>query len=219
MGARSIREHSFYKDYPCGWSKDEETVNNNEDDNMIHDSNVRQVINKMAQRTEKGLKEYGVTTERTDYSDSDWLNELQDELLDASIYTEVLKKRVSSMSMLSSFEDSVKRTSKSNPTKEVDGQELDLLHFTLGVSGEAGELVDAVKKHMFYNQKLDTENVKEELGDLMFYIVAICQTLNVSLSEIMKDNVSKLKTRYPDGYSDEHAKTRFDKKLDAYLEQ
>lgn len=53
---------------------------------MIHDKNVRDVINKMAQRSELGLGKYGVTTERTDLTEVDWLIHAQEEAMDLAIY-------------------------------------------------------------------------------------------------------------------------------------
>jgi len=48
------------------------------------------VIRKIRDRAETGLKKYGVTVEREDYTDIDWLLHLQEELLDAVIYIEAL---------------------------------------------------------------------------------------------------------------------------------
>jgi len=44
-----------------------------------------------------------------------------------------------------------------------------LLHGAIGISGEAGELLDAVKKHVFYGKPLDVNNVKEEISDVLWY--------------------------------------------------
>ena len=58
------------------------------------DSNVLNVIEKHKDRAEKGFRKYGVTTERTDLGIAQWLQHLQDELMDAAIYVEVLVKLV-----------------------------------------------------------------------------------------------------------------------------
>jgi len=52
-----------------------------------------------------------------------------------------------------------------------------LAHMSSGVAGEAGELLDAIKKHVFYNAPLNMENVIEELGDMEFYIEGLRTTL------------------------------------------
>lgn len=88
----------------------------------------------------------------------------------------------------------------------------DLLHMGVGVSGEAGELLDAIKKATIYRKPLDLENVIEELGDLEFYMERIRQIIGVSREEILKRNVAKLGKRYSSGkYSNDQAKERADK--------
>lgn len=42
------------------------------------------------------------------------------------------------------------------------------LHMAIGISGEAGELLDAIKKATIYRKPLDIANVREECGDLLF---------------------------------------------------
>lgn len=51
----------------------------------------QQVIDKINQRAAIGKNKYGVTMERQDLNKTDWLNHLQEELLDAIIYIEKLK--------------------------------------------------------------------------------------------------------------------------------
>lgn len=61
---------------------------------MVHDINVRAVINKMATRSEVGIDKYGVTTERTDIELIDWVTHAQEEAMDLSIYLEVIKQKL-----------------------------------------------------------------------------------------------------------------------------
>lgn len=89
--------------------------------------------------------------------------------------------------------------------------QLNLMHASMGISGESGELVDAIKKHVMYNKPLDTENVLEEAGDIMFYLVALLNTLGYTLEEAITYNRDKLETRYPNGYSNARAIDRLDK--------
>jgi len=94
----------------------------------------------------------------------------------------------------------------------IDPKRYDLLHATLGIAGESGEIVDAVKKHVIYNKPLDIVNMREEIGDIMWYIALACRTLDFNLGEILDENIIKLAKRYPEKYSDEHASLRLDKK-------
>lgn len=91
-------------------------------------------------------------------------------------------------------------------------QRIDLIHAVFGVAGEAGELCDPVKKSMFYGKPLDVENIKEEAGDLLWYIAGpLCRALGCTLEELAAANVAKLRKRYPEKYSDAAAVARADK--------
>lgn len=86
-----------------------------------------------------------------------------------------------------------------------------LVHAALGITSEAGELLDAIKKMWAYNQDLDRENVIEELGGMEFYMQALRTRIGVSRTEVINYNVAQLRRRYPQGYTDRAAKERADK--------
>jgi NTP pyrophosphatase (non-canonical NTP hydrolase) len=87
-----------------------------------------------------------------------------------------------------------------------------LWHMSTGVSGEAGELLDAIKRFSVYNKPLDRINVIEELGDLEFYLEGIRQQLGLTRQEILDYNIAKLSARYSSlTYSDQAAQERADK--------
>ncbi|WP_354734567.1 nucleoside triphosphate pyrophosphohydrolase family protein [Acinetobacter nosocomialis] len=95
---------------------------------------------------------------------------------------------------------------------EMTEEQADLLHMGVGVSGESGELLDAIKKHTIYGKPLDRENVIEELGDLEFYMERIRQIIDVTRDETIAANIAKLGKRYSNGtYSNEQAQARADK--------
>ena len=58
------------------------------------DKNVEKVITQLRDREEEGMIKYGVNTERTDLSTLEWLQHLQEELMDASVYIEKLKGEI-----------------------------------------------------------------------------------------------------------------------------
>lgn len=87
-----------------------------------------------------------------------------------------------------------------------------LVHATMGISGEAGELLDAVKKHWAYDKPLDIKNVLEECGDLLFYIKALLFQFGFTITDAEAYNHSKLSTRYSSGtFSTAEAQARADK--------
>lgn len=57
---------------------------------MAEDANIEQVKAILDERAERGIRKYGVTTERTDLTPADWLRHLQEELLDGAVYIEAL---------------------------------------------------------------------------------------------------------------------------------
>lgn len=87
-----------------------------------------------------------------------------------------------------------------------------LWHMATGVGSDAGELVDAIKKYVIYGKDLDAENLKEECGDVLFFITGVCNEMGWDLDEIMAANQQKLEKRYPTTYSDKDAIERKDKK-------
>ena len=58
------------------------------------DKNVENVVKQLRDREEEGMRKYGVNTERTDLSTLEWLQHLQEELMDASVYIEKLKSEI-----------------------------------------------------------------------------------------------------------------------------
>jgi NTP pyrophosphatase (non-canonical NTP hydrolase) len=71
----------------------------------------------------------------------------------------------------------------------------------LGMSGEAGEVADLVKKHIFHDHELDRQHLIEEMGDVLWYIAYLASVLDVPMDDIIRTNIKKLEKRYPDGFS------------------
>ena len=90
----------------------------------------------------------------------------------------------------------------------IDGGILDDLHMVLGMQTEAAEIADAYKKTIAYKKELDLVNVKEELGDILWYIANMCNMHDWDLRDIMQTNIDKLKARYPEKFTEEHAINR-----------
>jgi NTP pyrophosphatase (non-canonical NTP hydrolase) len=83
-----------------------------------------------------------------------------------------------------------------------------LLHAAMGLSTESGELLDALKKHLFYRKPLDTTNLKEEMGDLFWYLAILADALGTTFEAEMERNIAKLKARYPRKFTSENAINR-----------
>ena len=112
------------------------------------------------------------------------------------------------------FEQMVSRLAKPGDQiiSELTPEKAHQLHMVVGVVGEAGELIDAVKKSTIYNKPLDIINVIEELGDIEFYMEGLRQSLGITRQQTIDANISKLGKRYASGnYSNEQAQNRADK--------
>lgn len=79
---------------------------------------------------------------------------------------------------------------------------------TLGLAGEAGEVVDLVKKHLFHGHPLDKQLLSKELGDVLWYIAETCTVLDLALGDVARENITKLAQRYPHGFSSERSVNR-----------
>lgn len=94
--------------------------------------------------------------------------------------------------------------------KANDTPEKRFVNFSFGLTGETGEVIDCLKKHLFHGHPLDREKLKIELGDVMWYVATLATTAGLSLEEIAVANIEKLKTRYPEGFSEERSIHRED---------
>lgn len=101
---------------------------------------------------------------------------------------------------------------------QMEPKDAHLTHMAMGVAGEAGELLDAIKKSVMYRKPLDRENVLEECGDILFFVQGILNHYSntendpVTLQEVIRLNRIKLSRRYHKGtYSNEQAQQRADK--------
>jgi NTP pyrophosphatase (non-canonical NTP hydrolase) len=89
-----------------------------------------------------------------------------------------------------------------------DPKMIRLLHGAIGLSTETGELLDAIKKHIYYGKPLDLVNISEESGDICWYIGLIIDVLQTTLDDVMTVNIDKLKARYPEKFTEFHAENR-----------
>lgn len=84
----------------------------------------------------------------------------------------------------------------------------ELLHGAIGLATEAGELLDSLKRALFYGGELDRTNLIEELGDLEWYMAVIRDAIGVAQEDVQRVNIEKLQARYPERFSSENAFNR-----------
>lgn len=85
-----------------------------------------------------------------------------------------------------------------------------LINGVMGLCGEAGEVIDIVKKHLAQGHALDREALVKELGDVAWYLAETAYALDVTLEDVLQGNINKLKTRYPKGFEPKKSLHRMD---------
>jgi|SRR5690348_2358395 NTP pyrophosphatase (non-canonical NTP hydrolase) len=87
-----------------------------------------------------------------------------------------------------------------------------LLIAALGLCGESGEVAENIKKALFQGHEMEVSALRDELGDVLWYFVFLCDTLGLTVEDVMEANVAKRRKRYPDGFSSERSIQRDDMK-------
>lgn len=103
---------------------------------------------------------------------------------------------------MNDYQEDALRTAAENPDRE------EIAGLTLGLAGESGEVADHVKKWLIQGHHLDPVKIKDELGDVLWYIAVLARALSIPLGDIAAYNTEKLKARYPEGFSTERSLNR-----------
>lgn len=99
--------------------------------------------------------------------------------------------------MIKEYEEFVKKTWLGCKDRE-DRHLKDLFIMATGLGGEAGEVLEKLKKFI-RDDYLDKETLKKELGDVLYYLTTIAATFGFSLEDIMNGNIDKLTNRLANG--------------------
>lgn len=81
-----------------------------------------------------------------------------------------------------------------------------LLHAVVGLAGEAGEVLDLLKKHCFTGKPLQRQDLVKELGDVEFYLQAVRNVLRLNRNYILDENMRKLADRHGEAYNPDYYK-------------
>ena len=77
-----------------------------------------------------------------------------------------------------------------------------------GLNGEAGEVIDILKKHEFQGHDFNKAKMLDELGDIAWYLALACTALGITLTDVFEHNVAKLTARYPEGFDSDKSINR-----------
>ena len=99
------------------------------------------------------------------------------------------------------YQEKAARTLLNKSDKLLSLEETKIIWCSQGLAGETGEVVDNLKKAIFHQHGINKEELKKELGDVLWYIAGLCTLLDFTLEEVMQLNINKLLKRYPEGYN------------------
>ena len=89
-------------------------------------------------------------------------------------------------------------------------QPQELCNYALGLTGEAGEVADLIKKGVFHGHEMNRHEIAKEIGDVLWYAANLANLIGMSLEQVATMNVTKLMKRYPEGFSKEKSLERVD---------
>ena len=89
-----------------------------------------------------------------------------------------------------------------------DSTDIRLLHAGLGLLTEACEFLEVVENRLFNGYGIDKVNLSEECGDVEWYLAEAANALGGVKSEILQKNIDKLRVRFPNAFTEEHAISR-----------
>ena len=162
-------------------------------------------VSKINERQEaKGLDKYGQSLEsNTALTTAQRIEHLQEELIDGLKYAEHLKTILSEEMTLNDYQRLAQRTS--NP--ELSPMEV-IRNGCYGLNGEAGECIDILKKHDFQKHEFNANKMLDELGDVLWYCAELASGLGVTLEDVARHNIEKLRERYPAGFDKDRSINR-----------
>lgn len=80
-------------------------------------------------------------------------------------------------------------------------------HALFGIGSEAGEIF-SLRQHEIQGEPINYSKLYFELGDLLWFIAEMCTALGISLEDVMRMNIDKLRRRYPAGFDADRSKHR-----------
>lgn len=160
------------------------------------------VLDKIRARLEEGQHSFG----KFKLSDPrNFPEEASQELFDACVYMgvqlELLKEQrnASDPYWEQNYAAEVQRTA---------GDKNSLVMGALGLAGEAGEVVELVKKASYHDHDVQPFQYVHELGDVLWYVQYMCNQLGYTLKTLAQANTRKLRARYPEGFDPEKSRNR-----------
>lgn len=103
------------------------------------------------------------------------------------------------------------QTAALRTAKDMGSLQQNLIHAALGITSEGGRITGLVQGACVYGKEVNIAALMEEAGDVLWFLSLLAQCIGVTLEDVAKENIRKLKLRFPQGYSDIDAQMRWDK--------
>lgn len=92
--------------------------------------------------------------------------------------------------------------------KPHDSLDMEKLDWSLGLAGEAGEVIELVKHNIMHKESIDLEKLAKEIGDVVWYCSALATAYGLDFDTITRLNLAKLEHRHQGSYSTKSSEER-----------
>lgn len=89
----------------------------------------------------------------------------------------------------------------------------EILNWSIGLSEECGEVMNHIKHYCWGNEPINNVEIAKEIGDVMWYLSALCTVLNLNLETVAKLNMRKLEHRFGGEFTEEKSQHRHEQEL------
>jgi len=97
-------------------------------------------------------------------------------------------------------------------SQHYDDVKLRLANYTLGIAGEGGEVAEIIKKYIRGDGELCVDDLRKELGDILWYMANMCEVLGITLQECAEYNIFKLRNRHGEKFTGRGKRDTYDTK-------
>jgi NTP pyrophosphatase (non-canonical NTP hydrolase) len=109
------------------------------------------------------------------------------------------------------------------PHRELTTKEAEILDWAIGLPGEVGEVSELIKHNIFHNEPIDKMKLAKEIGDVLWYVAALCKSYDIPMDACAALNLAKLEHRHGGSFSfansaDRHAREEKFEETNIYKE-
>lgn len=115
--------------------------------------------------------------------------------------------------------DIMKAETDVNELDTISSEKMRLLYGIMGLSTEANELLNQMKNNIFDAKPLSKKKIREELGDVIYYMAILCNAMELQLHDILYTNKKKLLDKYPHKFTPLNIDKQVDYEVESWLDE